>query len=209
MERRGDEFLQHFDIDVAVIGAILQARLDIQTVLEGRKPFVGVHRHRHQFDIVVECRLFHSRLKRFTRSLGSDSLLNVFTRKNKLLRQIPLERSLQVALLDRLGQIIGKTHRQERLADFGRAFRSQCNDGRILVDEVFQGLHLAIRFHAIHHRHHMVQENQVIMLGLCKLQTLGAAHRHVHLHLETPQESTEHLKVQLDIVYNQDARLGS
>ena len=46
------------------------------------------------------------------------------------------------------------------------------------------------------------------MFGLRKLQALRAAHRHVHLDLEPPQEPTEHLEIQLDIVHDQDARLG-
>ena len=72
----------------------------------------------------------------------------------------------------------------------------------------FQFLHLTEGFDTIHHRHHVIQENHIIMLFLYIPQRFRSVDSHIDLDFRFLEESRKDLQVHLHIVGNKDARIG-
>ena len=123
---------------------------------------------------------------------------------DQLLGQVAHKHFLQLKAVNRLGQVVRKALCKEGFARTGHGVRGKHDARRPGASVVGQLLHCVEGFHAVHLRHAVVDENNVVALVLHKLQRLHAAQCRVHVNLGTLEQPFHHSQVHLGVVDHKD-----
>ena len=115
--------------------------------------------------------------------------------------QILTQHRFQQCALDRLAQIIREARRQILLPRADNRIRRQRDERRLITEMLLP--HPAQRFHAIHTRHHMIQQHHIELLPLQRLDAGRTAGRQRYLHLRRLQQALDHEAVHPVIIHRQ------
>ena len=125
------------------------------------------------------------------------------TQVNFFLRQIFNEQAFQLGTVYGLGEIIHEACRNVLLPGTRDSIGGKGNHRGFLVGIALHSLHILKGFNAVHFRHAVVKENQVIVVLTHKSQALPATFCRLHLHFGLPQQPFCHSEINRSIIYHQ------
>ena len=174
-----DIFTKHFLVEILVIHAIGKASRLVQEIGQLR-------RRLHRRLLIFRFCTFYSGILR--------------NRLNQFLRQELLEARKQNLFANRLCNIIRETFIHVLIFGVDHSICGKHHDRCIRIRTLCKLSHLAERFDTIHHRHHVIQEYNIVVILFNEFQGFGPIDCRINLNLGIFEKARKNLQVHLHVV---------